>query len=88
MTTYEWITTFLVPVTGVVSWLAGTRMRRNSAISTMQNTIDLLAQQNHDLYKQVLGLRAENSELKSRINAGTLEIERLKHQVEKLSGRT
>lgn len=85
MTTYEWITTLLVPVTGVVSWIAGTRKRNNDAIIAMQTTIDLLAKQNADLYKEMVELRHENAWLRSRINAGDLEIERLKHQIEKLT---
>ena len=85
MTTYEWITTLLVPVTGVVSWIAGTRKRNNDAIIAMQTTIDLLSKQNADLYKEMVELRHENAGLRSRINAGDLEIERLKHQIEKLT---
>ena len=44
MTTYEWITTFMVPVTGVISWLAGARMRRNENLKSLQTTIDLLVE--------------------------------------------
>lgn len=84
MTTYEWITTFLVPVTGIVSWLAGARMRKNSAISAMQTTINMLAEQNSDLYKQMMELRKENSDLKSSMSAADREIERLKGQIEQL----
>ncbi|MCR5040043.1 MAG: hypothetical protein K6A94_12010 [Bacteroidales bacterium] len=84
MTTYEWITTFLVPVTGVVSWLAGARMRKNGAINAMQTTIDMLVQQNADLYKKMLELRQENSDLRVSIDAGNIEIERLKTEIERL----
>lgn len=84
MTTYEWITTFLVPVTGIVSWLAGTRMRKNSTINAMQTTIDMLVEQNADLYKKILDLRQENTDLRVSINAGNIEIERLKTEIERL----
>lgn len=84
MTTYEWITTLLVPVTGVVSWLAGSRMRKNSTINAMQTTIDMLVEQNADLYKKVLDLRQENTDLRVSINAGNIEIERLKAKIEQL----
>lgn len=67
MTTYEWITTLLVPVTGVVSWLAGSRHRRNEAITEMQNTINMLAVKNSELYEEVLALRAQVSSLKQEI---------------------
>ena len=84
MTTYEWITTFLVPVTGIVSWLAGARMRKNGAISAMQTTIDMLVEQNADLYKKIIDLRQENTDLRVSINAGNIEIERLKTEIERL----
>ena len=75
----------MVPVTGIVSWIAGSRMRRNSAINAMQTTIDMLVGQNADLYKEMVELRKENADLKARISAGDLEIERLKHEIEKLN---
>lgn len=84
MTTYEWITTFLVPITGIVSWLAGARMRKNSTINAMQTTIDMLVEQNADLYKKIIDLRQENTDLRVSINAGNIEIERLKAEIEKL----
>lgn len=84
MTTYEWITTFLVPVTGIVSWLAGARMRKNSTINAMQTTIDMLVEQNADLYKKILDLRQENTDLRVSINAGNIEIERMKTEIERL----
>ena len=84
MTTYEWITTALVPATGIVSWLAGARMRKNSTINAMQTTIDMLVEQNADLYKKILDLRQENTDLRVSINAGNIEIERLKAEIERL----
>ena len=84
MTTYEWITTSLVPVTGIVSWLAGARMRKNSTINAKQTTIDMLVEQNADLYKKIIDLRQENTDLRVSINAGNIEIERLKTEIERL----
>lgn len=84
MTTYEWITTFLVPVTGIVSWIAGSRMRKNSAINAMQTTIDMLVEQNADLYKKMVELRQENSDLRISVNTSNIEIERLRTEIEKL----
>ena len=68
MNTYEWITTLLVPVTGVVSWLAGTRKRRNDTIVELQNTINLLAEKNRELYEETIKLRAQVAELKDEID--------------------
>lgn len=87
MTTYEWITTFMVPVTGVISWLAGARMRRNESLKTLQTTIDLLVQKNKELYDEILRLRQENDMLRddavkrdNRINELELQIEKLNKQ--------
>lgn len=84
MTTYEWITTFLVPVTGIVSWLAGARMRKNGAISAMQTTIDMLVEQNADLYKKVLELRKENDNLRVDAIQRDNKISELQREIENL----
>ncbi len=68
MTIYEWITTFLVPATGIVSWLAGSRKRRNDTIVELQNTINLLAEKNRELYEETIKLRAQVAELKDEID--------------------
>ena len=39
MTTFEWISMLLAPVTGVASWLAATRLRQNRTIREMQQTM-------------------------------------------------
>ena len=85
MTTYEWITTFMVPITGIVSWLAGARMRRNESIKALQTTIDMLVQKNQELYDEIMRLRTENDNLRddavrrdNRINELEREIENLK----------
>ena len=38
MTTYEWITTMLVPITSLITWLAASRKRRNDTLGEMQRT--------------------------------------------------
>ena len=87
MTTYEWITTFLVPVTGIVSWIAGSRMRRNDTVKALQTTIDMLVQKNNELYNEIMRLREENDNLRddavkrdNRINELELQIEKLYKQ--------
>lgn len=84
MTTYEWITTFLVPVTGIVSWLAGARMRRNESIKALMTTIDMLNERNKELYEEIADLRRENAALKDAANKRDIEIGELRLQVEKL----
>lgn len=85
MTTYEWITTFLGPVCGLIGWLAGRRIRRNETIKALQTTIDMLVQKNQELYDEIMRLRKENDELRDQgikrdneINDLRLQIERLK----------
>ena len=84
MTTYDWITTFMVPVTGVISWLAGARMRRNENLKSLQTTIDLLVEKNKELYEEILRLRQENDTLRDEGVKRDNEISKLKHQIEKL----
>ncbi len=85
MTTYEWITTFMVPVTGVISWLAGARMRRNENLKSLQTTIDLLVEKNKELYEEILRLRQENDTLRDEGVKRDNEISELKHQIAKLT---
>lgn len=68
MSVYEWITTFLVPVTGVISWLAGSRKRRNDTIVELQNTINMLAAKNSELYEETIKLRQQVADLKQEID--------------------
>lgn len=60
MTTYEWITTFLSPVCGLIGWIAGRRIRRNETIKALQTTIDMVVDKNRELYDEILRLRQEN----------------------------
>ena len=84
MTTYEWITTFMVPVTGIVSWLAGARMRKNEGIKALMSTIDMLTERNRELYEEQVRLREENAQLKSMLSSNSLEIDKLKTEIERL----
>lgn len=84
MTTYEWITTFLVPVTGIVSWLAGRRVRRNETIKALQTTIDMLVQKNQELYDEIMRLRQENDTLRDQGIKRDNEIAELKFEIERL----
>jgi cell division protein FtsB len=84
MTTYEWITTFLVPVTGIVSWLAGARMRRNESVKALQTTIDMLVQKNQELYDEIVRLRQENDTLRDQGIKRDNEIAELKLELERM----
>lgn len=84
MTTYEWITTFLLPVTGIVSWIAGSRMRRNDTIKALQTTVDMLVQKNSELYDDIMRLRQENDTLRDQGIKRDNEIKSLKAEIERL----
>ena len=84
MTTYEWITTSLVPVTGIISWLAGRRVRRNDTIKALQTTIDMLVDKNKQLYDDIVRLRQENDTLRDQGIKRDNEIAELKLELERL----
>ena len=85
MSTYEWITTFLVPVTGIVSWIAGSRMRRNDTIKAMQATIDLPSERNKELYSEIAELRKQNDMLRDEGIKRDNKIYELEQQISKLT---
>ena len=99
MTTYEWITTFIGPVCGLIGWFAGRRIRRNETIKSLQTTIDMLVDKNRELYDEILRLRQENDAQRDagikrdneilvlrdeNVKLGN-QISELKHQIEKLN---
>lgn len=77
MTTYEWITTMLVPITSLITWLAASRKRRNDTLREMQNTIDMLVVNNNEVYSELVSTRKELAEART-------EIDVLKSNQEKL----
>lgn len=77
MTTYEWITTMLVPLSSLITWLAATRKRRNDTLKEMQCTIDMLVVNNNEVYSELVSTRKELAEAR-------MEIDVLKSNQEKL----
>lgn len=77
MTTYEWITTMLVPITSLITWLAASRKRRNDTLGEMQRTIDMLVVNNNEVYSELVSTRKELAEART-------EIDVLKSNQEKL----
>ena len=69
------ITDCLVPmITAAAGWLAGSRKRRNDALKSMQDSIDILSTENKRLIedlttvnREVVALRRENGELKTEV---------------------
>ena len=85
MTTYEWITTLAVPVSGIVSWLAATRLRQNKTIREMQQTIFELVEENKRVYAELTDARQEIVNLTAQVARLTLENAELKRMIEGLS---
>ena len=84
MTIYEWITTLAVPVSGIVSWLAATRLRQNKTIREMQQTIYELVEENKRVYAELTDARQEIVNLSAQVARLTLENAELKRMIEGL----
>lgn len=52
-------------LTGIVGWLAGRRKQNNNFISEQQSSINLLAEKNNELLKEIVSLREQNAELQA-----------------------
>ncbi len=84
MNTLEWISVLLAPFTGVVSWLAATRLRQNKTIQEMQKTILNLVEENKRVYIELTEARREIVRLSSQVAQLTLENAELKELIENL----
>ena len=78
-------------VTAVAGWLAGSRKRRNDALKSMQDSIDILSTENKRLIedlttvnREVVALRRENGELKTSVDQLCKENVQLKTEVQDL----
>ena len=80
----------LVPmITAAAGWLAGSRKRRNDALKSMQDSIDILSTENKRLIedlttvnREVVALRRENGELKTSVDQLCKENAQLKTEVQ------
>ena len=84
MTIYEWITTLAVPVSGIVSWLAATRLRQHKTSREMQQTIYELVEENKRVYAELTDARQEIVNLSAQVARLTLENAELKRMIEGL----
>ena len=84
MTTFEWISMLLAPVTGVASWLAATRLHQNRTIREMQQTIFNLVEENKRVYAELTEARKEIVGLSAQVAQLTLENAELKQLIENL----
>ena len=84
------VTECLVPIiTAAAGWLAGKRKRRNDALKSMQDSIDILSTENKRLIedlttvnREVVALRRENGELKTSVDQLCKENAQLKTEVQ------
>jgi len=89
------ITECVVPIiTAAAGWLAGKRKRRNDALKSMQDSIDILSTENKRLIedlttvnREVVALRKENGELKYSVDQLCKENVQLKEEVRNLRTR-
>ena len=84
MTLYEWITTALVPLTGIVSWLAATRLRKNNALGQLQETINMLVGENKNVYQVLADTREELSNTRRQLTEANEKITQLEANQRKL----
>jgi len=86
------ITQYLIPsATAAIGWFAGTRKRKNDFLKDLQESINLLSNENRKLLeditqvnKEVIALRRENEELKLSVDRLCSENSQLKAEVRKL----
>ena len=85
MNAYEWITTLAVPVTGIASWLAATRLSQNKTICEMQETVFKLVEENKRVYAELTEARKEIVNLSTQVARLTLENAELKQLIENIT---
>lgn len=64
---YAWATLLLVPVTGIVSWFAARKVRNNSTLQQLQQTIDMLVMKNKELYERITQQNQQIEELNAQL---------------------
>lgn len=93
----DWTTIISIitsPVCAGIGWLAGRQKRENDFLNDLQASIDLLAQKNSELLKELIAVRSQNADLianqetmKRQIETLTLENSELKQEVASLNER-
>ena len=81
-------------LTGIAGWMVGRRKQQNDFISDLQSSIDMLAEKNSALLKEVVSLREQNAELlsnqaemKKEMAALRYENAGLKKEIEELNAK-
>jgi len=82
------IATVVTPIlTTIAGYFAGRRKRNNDFLSDLQKSIDMLAEKNTMLMKDVLDLRTENANLSIQVRMLTRQNEELRKELEVLNAK-
>lgn len=79
----DWTTTIsiaLTPITGVISYYAGSKKRKNDFLQELQSSIDLLSTKNSELMEKLLAVQEQNLSL-------SIEVKMLRKENETLNKR-
>ena len=61
------INVLTTPLAGVIGWLVGRKKQKNDFLKDLQDSINLLSEENKKLMKEVIGLRKENIALRTEV---------------------
>ena len=64
MDLFNWVSLGIAPISSVITWFAARRVRNNSTLQSLQNTIDMLIDKNTELYNKIVEQAAEMAEMK------------------------
>ena len=64
MDLFNWISLGIAPVSSAITWFAARRVRNNSTLQSLQNTIDMLIDKNTELYNKIVQQATEMAEMK------------------------
>lgn len=84
MDTYQWIAILVGPVSAVIGWLAGTRIRRNNILKALQETINMLVGENKKTYEELVDTRKELVATRKELSEARIKIDVLETNQEKL----
>lgn len=92
MEALTFIGTYIIPLfTATVSWLVGSRKRKNDFLKDLQASIDLLSSENRKLLaditavnSEIVAVRKENEELKASVDRLCTENSQLKDEIRQL----
>lgn len=69
MDLFNWISLGIAPVSSIITWFAARRVRNNSTLQSLQNTIDMLIDKNTELYNKIVEQATEMAEMKMELIA-------------------